>query len=348
MIQVLLQLFRRAGRSARRNRISAFMLFLAIFAYATSGFLYFEQPERPDMGWLDAGWWAIVTMATVGYGDYFPRTFGGRWLIAVPTMLLGIGLLGYLLSLFAGMVMEVKLKAQKGLLPVDVSSHIIVCRFNGIGPLLKLVEEIRGDAKTRHHPIVLIDPELEELPAELQAAEVLFVRGEPAREAVLELANFRQAAYLLVQLDPADPEGSDDRNLKVVLTFERLHPEVRSIVHCRDPENVSFFQRAGADSVICTEALSSQLMVQEMQDPGVHAVLAELSANATGKQCFIVPAPPGITRFDGLKNAFPDAVVLGLRRNLQNLLAPGDQAPVQAGDDVILVASKRPRSVTTG
>jgi voltage-gated potassium channel len=268
---------------------------------------------------------------------------GGRWLIGVPTMLLGIGLLGYLLSLFAGMVMEVRMKALKGLLPVDVSDHIIVCRFTGIGPLLKLVEEIRGDAKTRHHPIVLIDTHLEELPPELQAAEVLFVRGDPAREPVLEQAAFRKASYLLVQLDPHDQAGSDDRNLKVVLTVERLHPEIRSIVHCRDPENVLFFQRAGADSVICTEALSSQLMVQEMQDPGVHAVLAELSAHSTGKQCFIVPAPGGVARFEGLKSAFPDAVVLGLRRQQANLLAPGDQAAVLAGDEVILVAKQRPR-----
>jgi voltage-gated potassium channel len=343
MIHVLLRIFRRAGRTARRNRASAVFLFLAIFAYATSGFMYFEQAERPDVGWLDAGWWAIVTMATVGYGDYFPQTMGGRWLIGVPTMLLGIGLLGYLLSLFAGMVMEVRMKALKGLLPVDVSDHIIVCRFTGIGPLLKLVEEIRGDAKTRHHPIVLIDTHLEELPPELQAAEVLFVRGDPAREPVLEQAAFRKASYLLVQLDPHDQAGSDDRNLKVVLTVERLHPEIRSIVHCRDPENVLFFQRAGADSVICTEALSSQLMVQEMQDPGVHAVLAELSAHSTGKQCFIVPAPGGVARFEGLKSAFPDAVVLGLRRQQANLLAPGDQAAVLAGDEVILVAKQRPR-----
>ncbi len=174
-----------------------------------------------------------------------------------------------------------------------------------------------------------------------------FVRGDPAREPVLEQAAFRKARYLLVQLDPHDPAGSDDRNLKVVLTVERLHPEIRSIVHCRDPENVLFFQRAGADSVICTEALSSQLMVQEMQDPGVHAVLAELSANSTGKQCFIVPAPTGVGRFDGLKSVFPDAVVLGLRRGHQSLLAPGDLAPVLAGDEVILVATSRPKTSPT-
>lgn len=41
----------------------------------------------------DAVWWAIVTSATVGYGDFYPVTAAGRF-IAVGLMLVGIALLG--------------------------------------------------------------------------------------------------------------------------------------------------------------------------------------------------------------------------------------------------------------
>jgi voltage-gated potassium channel len=41
----------------------------------------------------DALWWAVVTLTTVGYGDRFPVTSGGR-AVAVVLMLVGIGLLG--------------------------------------------------------------------------------------------------------------------------------------------------------------------------------------------------------------------------------------------------------------
>ena len=41
----------------------------------------------------DAVWWALVTMATVGYGDYVPVTVNGR-IIAVGVMVVGISLLG--------------------------------------------------------------------------------------------------------------------------------------------------------------------------------------------------------------------------------------------------------------
>ena len=41
----------------------------------------------------DAIWWAFVTIATVGYGDYYPVTVPGRF-FAVVLMLGGIGIVG--------------------------------------------------------------------------------------------------------------------------------------------------------------------------------------------------------------------------------------------------------------
>ena len=36
-----------------------------------------------DADWFDGMWWAIVTLTTVGYGDYSPATFAGRWVARV-------------------------------------------------------------------------------------------------------------------------------------------------------------------------------------------------------------------------------------------------------------------------
>lgn len=43
----------------------------------------------------DALWWSVVTITTVGYGDFYPVTVEGR-LIAVLLMLMGIGFFGTL------------------------------------------------------------------------------------------------------------------------------------------------------------------------------------------------------------------------------------------------------------
>jgi voltage-gated potassium channel len=60
----------------------------------------------------DALWWAIVTVTTVGYGDRYPVTEGGR-LVATVLMLLGIGLIGVLTATVASVFVKEHTDANK-------------------------------------------------------------------------------------------------------------------------------------------------------------------------------------------------------------------------------------------
>ena len=60
----------------------------------------------------DALWWAIVTVTTVGYGDRFPATGGGRT-VAVVLMLVGIGLIGVLTATVASVFIKEHTDANK-------------------------------------------------------------------------------------------------------------------------------------------------------------------------------------------------------------------------------------------
>jgi hypothetical protein len=60
------------------------------------GTLFYWRQE----GWtlLDAFYFSVITLATVGYGDFTPRTTLGK-LFTVGYVLVGVGLLGSFLSL---------------------------------------------------------------------------------------------------------------------------------------------------------------------------------------------------------------------------------------------------------
>jgi voltage-gated potassium channel len=53
----------------------------------------------------DAIWWGIVTITTVGYGDFFPVTLMGR-ITAIFVMFAGIGIIGALASILASLLVS--------------------------------------------------------------------------------------------------------------------------------------------------------------------------------------------------------------------------------------------------
>ena len=58
-----------------------------------------EQFTTPWLGM----WWAVTTVTTVGYGDVYPHTVGGK-VIAAVLMIIGIGFLSTLTASIASRV----------------------------------------------------------------------------------------------------------------------------------------------------------------------------------------------------------------------------------------------------
>ena len=77
----------------------------------------------------EALWWAIVTMTTVGYGDYTPKGVSGR-ILAVAIMLAGISLMAVLSGTVASRLVARRLRANQGLHPIKVKDHIIICGWH--------------------------------------------------------------------------------------------------------------------------------------------------------------------------------------------------------------------------
>ncbi|MGP0029287.1 MAG: potassium channel family protein [Acidimicrobiales bacterium] len=76
--------------------------------------LLFEENAKGSNihSYPDALWWAIVTVTTVGYGDRYPVTEGGR-AVAVVLMLVGIGLIGVLTATVASVFIKEHTDANK-------------------------------------------------------------------------------------------------------------------------------------------------------------------------------------------------------------------------------------------
>jgi voltage-gated potassium channel len=81
------------------------LLILIVLAVSSTLVLQFES-KNPDANITtggDAMWWAVVTITTVGYGDKYPITPGGR-LTAVVVMAAGVGIIGALASILSSIL----------------------------------------------------------------------------------------------------------------------------------------------------------------------------------------------------------------------------------------------------
>lgn len=75
---------------------------------AAVGFFSAEFGINPQVhNFFDAVWWAVVTGATVGYGDIYPITWEGR-VIGMLLMFFGIGLVGTVAGLAGSYFLERK------------------------------------------------------------------------------------------------------------------------------------------------------------------------------------------------------------------------------------------------
>ena len=84
----------RAVVIAKEEIVLFFFLTTVSLYLAASGIHFFESEVQPDkFGSVFHGlWWAVVTLTTVGYGDAYPITTGGR-LFTFLILMIGMGII---------------------------------------------------------------------------------------------------------------------------------------------------------------------------------------------------------------------------------------------------------------
>lgn len=84
---------------AQTNLLHLTLVEASISLAGALGFHYFEYGTNPNVNnFWDSYWWTWVTITTVGYGDIYPVTDGGR-IVAILLMITGIGTLGTFIAL---------------------------------------------------------------------------------------------------------------------------------------------------------------------------------------------------------------------------------------------------------
>ncbi|HUH51883.1 MAG TPA: ion transporter [Flavobacterium sp.] len=94
-----------------KEEIFLFLIVTGIFIFlASAGIYFFENEAQPEIftSIIHSGWWAVVTLTTVGYGDVFPITVGGK-IFTFFMLMVGVGIV----TIPAGLVASALSKARE-------------------------------------------------------------------------------------------------------------------------------------------------------------------------------------------------------------------------------------------
>ncbi len=314
---------------------------ISIILTGSVGILIFEKGQNEQFqGFLDGFWWSIVTLTTVGYGDKFPITAGGRAL-AVIIMLLGLSFFALVTGFVSSFIMQRYKKEEfTGMDLVGVKNHIIVCGWNSNAPTV--VKELLSLYKNELMHFVIVT---EEQPDYVFSERIHYVKGDFTRKEILERAQIEYSSSVIILADSTSERGPQDidaRTILASLAVERINSGIYTCVEILSPENVDHVTNAGVDEFIISAKYTGNLLAHSVKNPGITKVYNELLRSTEGNQIYRIPVSSSVANrsFKECAIEFLEkqvGILIGLERNQNHLINPKDEI-IRETDSLLLIA----------
>lgn len=231
------------------------ILILALFAYGILG-SYFIM----DLNLIDSVYYTVITMTTVGYGDYIPST-GIQKIFATTLALGGVALLAYVINIILTNVQEKMGEYSKGAMKMKTIEHMddyyILCGYGRVGKVV--FEEL-----TKRNQNIIVFEKDEDLIKDIEESDSVVTIHKDATEdnLISKLAGDKCRSVII-------STGDDVTNLFIVLTIRETNPDAWIVSRASKEENHSRLKRAGADKIVSPELIGGKDLYFESTKPHI-------------------------------------------------------------------------------
>ncbi|OIU72774.1 potassium channel family protein [Rossellomorea aquimaris] len=298
--------------------------------------IHFVEPDTFP-SYFDGIWWAVITMSTVGYGDFVPATTEGR-LFGVLLILVGAGFLStYFITLATNTVMSQNAYIE-GKATFKGKDHVVIIGWN------ERAREIINQLSSLHFngEIILIDETLQQNP--YRNHHIHFIKGEPFKDKVLEKASMHEASIALITADQNRNEiEADMHSILTLLAVKGNHPNVYTVVEILQKDQVLNAERAGADEVIQTNLQSGYVMINSIISKGMSKAILKLLNHLKGNHLQLVPVTEDCLNqtFQSLSESLLEhnIILLGIKKGEETLVNPPLTTMAEASDELLVITN---------
>jgi voltage-gated potassium channel len=336
----------RIYRRISARRALGFGLILGLLTISLIGnalcYYLFDRPTKPDLTIGDALWYSIISMTTIGYGDHFAESTGARVGTVIFIVVIGLSTFTVFLGMLIDSLTDSILRGQRGMRTAMASNHILIVNFPSESRTVQLIEEIRSDPHRKNVEIVVVTDQISRLPFSYE--NVQFVHGSPLQAETYERARMRDAKMVIVLSPSYSDPNSDAVVASAVSVIDSIQSEARIVAECLDEKHRMLFKSVHCDAIVFGLKITGNLLVQELNDPGVVQMINVITSNLEGTTLYsarVEAARPERTYGQMAKSLTDhDVSLISVNRGAESITAYRSLQP-EVGDAVIYIADRR-------
>lgn len=281
---------------------------------------------------LDAFYFTVVTISTVGYGEIYPATPASRVFTSI-LIIVSLGSLAIFLETFSEEILRRSIieVVGKPVIKKPLENHYIVCGYGDIGRVI--VEELMKTGES----YVVIDED-EKVVQELIKKGVSVIHGDALKEETLKEAGIMKAKGI------ATAFGEDIQNVFLVITAKALNPRIYAVARVNHVETIDKMYKVGADIVISPEVEGGRMIAKALVKPFILNIIDRmvLSRDVDAIQFYICPHSEleGKTMEAAKIETKTGVKVVALTHDGKVKVMPSSDTVLSKGDVLLLIGNK--------
>jgi len=228
------------------------------------------HPDGTIRTFVDALWYSLITLTTIGYGDLYPVTALGK-LVSLTLVIGSIGVIGFFIGEISTKINAYMEKKKKGLMGTDFQNHYVIIGWNSFGSMV--AEQV---INANQNVAIVVDSmkDLESINAKFSKKQVFVFFNESKAISDLNKVNIHSSKAVFVNLN------DDSKTLVFVINLKKQFPKVNITTTCAQQELRDTLLNVGVGNVILQNEITSRMVASSLFEPHVAEYVNDLIATS--------------------------------------------------------------------